>query len=85
MNTTKKQSKDNQALVWHPSLDPYPAPSGGGADVQLLLKVQNLPMPYLTATWDGNNLYTFSTFGYPDSPWTSFPESVLIEAWAVLP
>ncbi len=42
-------------------------------------------MPYLTATWDGNNLHTFSTFGYPTSPWTPFQESIKIEAWTVLP
>lgn len=84
MDKTRKQFKDNQALVWHPAHEPYPHPKNGG-DVQLLLKVQNLPMPYLTATWDGNNLHTFSTFGYPDSPWTSFPDSIRIEAWALLP
>ena len=72
-------------LVWHPAHEPYPQPSKGGADIQLLLKVGELPMPYLTATWDGNNLDTFSTFGYPTSPWTTFPESIKIEAWAVLP
>ena len=77
--------KDKDTLVWHPAPDPYPVPSKGGADIQLLLKVEGIPMPYLTATWDGHHLYTFSTFGNPDSPWISFPDSIRIKAWAVLP
>lgn len=85
MDTTRKQSKDNQALVWHPGCEPYPTPSERGLDIHLLLKVEGLPVPYLTASWDGHNLYTFSTFGYPDSPWTSFPTSIKTESWAVLP
>ena len=84
MDTTKKQAKDNQALVWHPGYEPYPTPSERGFDIHLLLKVEDLPVPYLTAAWDGHKLYTFSTFGYPDSPWTSFPEGIKIESWAVL-
>ncbi len=85
MVDNKKQIKNNQALVWHPAHEAYPEPLKHGSDVQLLLKVEGLPMSYLTASWDGHNLFTFSTFGYPDSPWTSFPEGVKIESWAVLP
>lgn len=77
--------KIKYTLIWHGSHEPYPVPSEIGLDVQLLLKVKNLPMPYLTASWDGNNLNTFSTFGYPSSPWTSFPDTVEVEAWAILP
>lgn len=77
--------KDKDTLVWHHAPDPYPVPSKDGADIQILLKVEGLPMPYLTATWDGHHLYTFSTFGNPDSPWISFPDNIRIEAWAVLP
>ena len=80
MNDNQEQS----CLVWHPGYEPYPTTSEQGADVQLLLKVEDLPVPYMTAIWDGHNLYTFSTFGYPDSPWTSFPTSIKIESWAVL-
>ena len=78
-------NKNNHVLVWHPTHEDYPAPLKQGSDVQLLLKVEGLPVPYLTASWDGHNLHTFSTFGYPDSPWTSFPEGIKIESWAVLP
>lgn len=72
-------------LMWHDTREPYPTPSKSGLDVQLLLKVKDLPMPYLTASWDGHTLHTFSTFGYPSAPWTPFPETVEVEAWAVLP
>lgn len=78
-------NKNNHVLVWHPAHKAYPAPLKQGSDVQLLLKVEGLPMPYLSASWDGHNLYTFSRFGYPDSPWASFPEGIKIESWAVLP
>lgn len=72
-------------LIWHEPQQPYPKPAKGGLDIQLLLKVKDLPMQYLTASWDGHNLHTFSTFGYPSSPWTPFPDTVKVEAWTVLP
>ena len=76
--------KKNIEITWNRYPD-VPFPNGtDGKDIQLLLKVEDLPMPYLTAAWDGRDLYTFSTFGYPDSPWTSFPEGIKIESWAVL-
>lgn len=77
--------KIKYTLIWHGSHEPYPTPPEIGLDVQLLLKVKNLPMPYLTASWDGKDLHTFSTFGYPSSPWTPFPDTVGVEAWAILP
>ena len=73
------------ALIWREPQQPYPKPAKAGLDAQLLLKVKDLPMPYLTASWDGHDLHTFSTFGYPSAPWTPFPETVEVEAWAVLP
>ena len=77
--------KIKHTLIWHGTHEPYPVPPEIGLDVQLLLKEKNLPMPYLTASWDGHNLHTFSTFGYPSSPWTPFPDDIEVEAWAILP
>ena len=60
------------ALIWHEPQQPYPKPAKAGLDVQLLLKVKDFPVPYLTASWDGQNLHTSSTFGYQSSLWAPF-------------
>lgn len=70
-------------LQWHPYYEPIVIPSGR-SEVEVLLKVDNLPMGYLTATWDGRYFHIFSSFGYPDHPWTTMPNGIKVVEWAYI-
>lgn len=86
-NTVKYLKKANDkpgVITWNKYPDvPFPNVTDD-EDVQLLLKVDGIPMPYLTATLNKGTLFCFSTIGYPESPWTTLPEGIKIEFWAVL-
>lgn len=80
----KKANVESGVITWNRYPD-VPFPNGtDNEDIQLLLKVDGIPMPYLTATLNKGTLFCFSTIGYPESPWTTLPEGIKIESWAVL-
>lgn len=80
----KKTNVEPGVIPWNKYPD-VPFPNGkDDEDIQLLLNVDGIPMPYLTATLNKGTLFCFSTVGYPESPWTTLPEGIKIESWAVL-
>ena len=74
---------EEEVLRWHPADEPIELPEDR-TEVEVLLKVENLPFGYVTAVWNGEYFRVFSTYGYPERPLSSMPESIGIVQWAYL-
>lgn len=57
-------------------------PETNGEDVELLLKVDNLPFQYLSVIWDGMYLYQYSgDFSYP---WAGVQNQIEFHEWTYI-
>lgn len=54
-------------------------------DVDVLLKVQNAPMRYIAAVWDGERFWVLEPMNVRTAPWTILPINELyLEEWAYI-
>lgn len=58
-----------------------PKPKNGG-DIDVLLKVENAPMLYVAAEWDGERFWML--FPWEKSPWTTVPSWMGVIEWAYI-
>ena len=58
-----------------------PKPKNGG-DINVLLKVENAPMLYVAAEWDGESFWMLFPWG--KYPWTTVPSWMGVIEWAYI-
>ncbi len=63
----------------------YGLPPKPEHDIEVLLKVCNLPMRYIAATWDGNVFWVLEPLRATKAPWVILPTSEIgLEEWAYI-
>ena len=53
-------------------------------DVNVLLKVDELPMQYVSAVWDGERFWVLSPNLYRTAPWTVLPSGIVVTDWCYI-
>ena len=53
-------------------------------DVDVLLKVENAPIQYIAAVWDGKRFWMLEATFFRTAPWTIVPSEVGIIEWAYI-
>lgn len=72
-------------MKWHRvTKDGFPPKPEKRGDVDVLLKVENAPMLYVAAEWDGDRFWVLEPMSIEKSPWTVLPMSVGIIEWAYI-
>lgn len=71
-------------MDWHRiTKEGLPPKPENGKDVDVLLKIENAPMLYVAATWDGERFWVLSVLD-EDAPWTTLPNWVKPVEWAYI-
>lgn len=71
-------------MDWHRiTKDGFPPKPENGKDDDVLLKIENAPMLYVAATWDGERFWTLCPISESE-PWHTVPSWVGIIEWAYI-
>ena len=70
-------------MEWHRITKDGLPPKPEKGDVDVLLKIENAPMLYVAATWDGETFWTLCAINESE-PWTTVPSWVGITDWAYI-
>lgn len=71
-------------MDWHRiTKEGFPPKPENGKDVDVLLKIENAPMLYVAATWDGERFWVLSVLNEA-APWATLPNWVKPVEWAYI-